>query len=265
MSPLRLAIAGCTGRMGQALLRLAAGEADLKVVAAVSRADDPLLGHDAGRVAGVTPLGVAVAGEISTECDVLIEFTTPAGCRHWAQWCAEHAVPLVSGTTGLGEAERTVLHVAATRVPVVWSPNMSVGINLLLELVGLLAERLDESWDVELCETHHRQKLDAPSGTALALLDAVCARRGRAAADVIVHGRHGQTGPRPTGQIGVHALRMGTIVGRHEVFFASAAECLTLRHEALSRDTFALGALRAARWLRGRPPGMYGMRDVLFG
>jgi len=265
VNPLRLAIAGSTGRMGQVLIRLTAAEADLRLVAAVTRTDDPLLGRDAGQVAGVAPLGVAISSDISRDCDVLIEFTSPAGCRQWADWCAQRGVALVSGTTGLRPTEQSALRAAAAQIPVVWSPNMSVGVNLLFELVGLLADRLDEHWDVELCETHHRQKIDAPSGTALALLEAICARRGRPAPEVVVHGRHGAAGPRPPGQIGVHALRMGSIVGRHEVHFASAAECLTLRHEALSRDAFALGALRAARWLRGRAAGMYSMRDVLFG
>ncbi len=264
MSALRVAVAGCSGRMGQALVRLIPADPSLQLVAALTAPDDPLVGRDAGRVVGLDDLHVSVATTVIEACDVVIEFTTPAGCEHWARWCAEHRTPLVSGTTGLGEAEQAALRAAAGSVPVVWAPNMSVGVNLLLELVADLAAKLGEDWDVEICETHHRQKVDAPSGTARALLDAVCRGRGRDSAAVAVHGRVGDGGPRPAGQVGVHALRMGMIVGEHEVHFTSDAESVTLRHRAFTRETFAAGALRAARWLIGRPPGLYSMRDVLF-
>jgi 4-hydroxy-tetrahydrodipicolinate reductase len=141
---------------------------------------------------------------------------------------------------------------------------MSTGVNLLLALVAELAAKLDHEWDVEICETHHRHKVDAPSGTARALLDAICRARGQSPDDAAIYGRGGDVGPRPAGQIGVHAVRMGAIVGEHEVHFTSAAESLTLRHRAFSRDAFAEGALRAARWVQARPPGLYTMRDVLF-
>ena len=264
MNPLRLAIAGCSGRMGRTLISLAAGDPAFQIVAAVTVPQDARIGQDAGRIAGLDPLGVTVATEITAACDALLEFTLPAGCQHWANWCAEHGVPLVSGTTGLDAAQQATLRRAAEMVPIVWAPNMSVGVNLLLGLVAELAAKLDQTWDVEICETHHRQKIDAPSGTARALLDAVCAARKQAASEVAMHGRSGDCGPRPAGQIGVHALRMGALVGEHEVHFTSAAESLTLRHRAFSRDTFAAGALRAARWLQQRQPGLHTMRDVLF-
>lgn len=263
MSPLRVAICGCTGRMGQALLRLAAGDPAWQVVAAISVPGDPRLGQDAGRVAGLEPLGVPVSAAVTAPCDVVIEFTTPAGCRAWCEWCAAAGVPLVSGTTGLDASQQAALGAAAARVPVVWSPNMSIGVNVLLELVAELAGRLGEEWDVEICEVHHRRKVDAPSGTARALLEAVCAARGRAPDDAAAHGRAGACGPRPAGQVGVHAVRMGAIVGEHRVHFASEHEALLLEHRALARDAFAAGALRAARWLHGRPAGLYSMRDVL--
>jgi 4-hydroxy-tetrahydrodipicolinate reductase len=263
VNPLHIAIAGCTGRMGRTLMQFAAADPAFQVVAATTVPQDPRIGQDAGPMAGLDPLGVLVATDVTAACDALIEFTLPAGCQHWAQWCAEHGVPLVSGTTGLDAAQQATLRQAAEKVPVVWAPNMSVGINLLLGLVAELAAKLEESWDIEICETHHRQKVDAPSGTARALLDAACAGRNRAAAEVGAYGRSGECGPRPRGQIGVHALRMGAIVGEHEVHFTSASESLTLRHRAFSRDTFAAGALRAARWLQQRPPGLYTMRDVL--
>lgn len=263
MTPLRIAIAGCTGRMGVSLIRLAAADPTFQIVAAVSVTGDPRLGEDAGRVARLEPLGVAVDTEIRVACDALIEFTSPDGCAHWAAWCASHGVPLVSGTTGLSESQQAALRAASQRIPIVWAPNMSVGVNLMLALVRQLAERLDESWDIEICEAHHRQKVDAPSGTAKALLDAVCDGRRADVREVAVYGRSGVRGARPRGEVGVHAMRMGAIVGEHEVHFTSDAESLSIRHRAFSRDTFAAGALRAAHWLRGRPAGLYTMRDVL--
>ncbi len=263
MTVLHIAIAGSTGQMGRTLIRLAAGDPALAVVGAATIPGDLRLGEDAGRMAGVDGLNVPITTEINTPCDALLEFTSLAGCETWARWCGAHGVPLVSGTTGLGEAQQAALRSAAEHVPVVWAPNMSVGINLLLKLVADLAGKLDLTWDVEIDETHHRRKADAPSGTARALLEEICRARGQRPAEVAVYGRAGQLGPRPPGQIGVHALRMGAIVGEHEVHFTSDAESLTLRHRAFSRDTFAAGALRAARWLQGRPAGLYDMRDVL--
>jgi 4-hydroxy-tetrahydrodipicolinate reductase len=263
MNPVRLAIVGCSGRMGRALLRLASADPAFQITAAVTVAEDPALGRDAGLAAGVGEFGVPISEACAAACDVAIEFTLPAGCRAWAAWCADHGVALVSGTTGLSDADAAALHAAAARVPVVWSPNMSIGINLLLQLVTEAARRLDPTWDVEICETHHKEKIDAPSGTARALFEAVCAARGQDPLDAATYCRYGQCGPRQPGEIGVHALRLGTNIGEHEVYFAGAGETLTLRHQAQSRDIFALGALRAARWVVGRPPGLYHMRDVL--
>jgi 4-hydroxy-tetrahydrodipicolinate reductase len=263
MSVLRIAITGCTGQMGRALIRLAAGDPAFEVVGAATIPGDLRLGEDAGRMAGVDAVNVPITTEINVPCDALLEFTSLAGCEAWARWCAAHQVPLVSGTTGLGPDQQAALHAAAGHVPVVWAPNMSVGINLLLKLVADLAARLDLTWDLEIAETHHRRKVDAPSGTARALLGEVCRVRDQQPDDVAVYGRAGQTGPRPPGQIGVHALRMGAIVGEHEVHFTSDTESLSLRHRAFSRDTFAAGALHAARWLQGRAAGLYSMRDVL--
>lgn len=265
MSATRVAIAGCTGRMGTTLLRLAGADPRFEIVAAVSEPGDARCGHDAGLVAGVAALGVAVGTTVPSACDVLIEFTSPAGCMAWTQWCADHRVALVSGTTGLSEAQHARLREAGQHIPLVWSPNMSTGVNLMLTVVEDLAGRLDEMWDVEICETHHRRKMDAPSGTAGALLDAVCRARGHSSVDAAIHGRQGACGPRRRGEIGVHALRMGAIVGEHEVHFTTDDESLTIRHRAFARDAFAAGALRAARWVAGRPAGLYGMRDVLFG
>ncbi|MEW6250363.1 MAG: 4-hydroxy-tetrahydrodipicolinate reductase [Planctomycetota bacterium] len=262
-APLRLAIAGATGRMGQMLVRLAAADPACRLVATTTIEGDPLIGQDAGRIAGLNPLGVTIATRICVPCDALIEFTSPSGTASWAQWCAAEHVALVSGTTGLGAAEHAALRAAAAQVPVVWAPNMSTGVNLLLALVSDVAARLGADWDIEIVETHHRRKVDAPSGTARALLEAAAAARDQSADAVATHGRSGLIGPRPAGQIGVHAVRMGAIVGEHAVHFTSESESLTLAHRAFAREAFAAGALRAARWVAGRPPGLYAMRDVL--
>jgi 4-hydroxy-tetrahydrodipicolinate reductase len=265
MSAVRLAIAGCTGRTGATVLRLAARDRAFQVVAALTVAGDPQLGQDAGPAAGLKPLGLMISDAISATCDVLVEFTTPPGAAHWARWCGAAGVPLVSGTTGLGDEVKAALQHAAERVPVLWSANMSIGVNLLLGLVAQVAARLGEAWDVEITETHHRHKVDAPSGTAKMLLAEIARVRGHAAEEIASYGRHGQCGPRAAGQVGVHAIRMGEVVGEHEVSFASANETLTLRHRASSRDAFAAGALAAARWIIGKPAGYYTMGDVLSG
>lgn len=270
VTPVRIAIAGCAGRTGAAVLRLASVDPSFTIVAALTRGDDPNLGQDAGSAAGMRPLGLPLMAEASSEADALIEFTTPEGCVQWAEWCAARGVALISGTTGLFAAQHAALDAAAKRTAVLWAPNMSIGVNLLLALVQQAAEKLDAHWDAEIVEVHHRHKVDAPSGTAKALLEAICRGRGTQSGEAAGnanqaarHGREGACGPRPSGEIGMHALRMGEIVGAHEVHFASGQESLVLAHQAMSRDTFAAGALQAARWLMGHPPGRYGMRDVL--
>jgi 4-hydroxy-tetrahydrodipicolinate reductase len=263
MNPIRLAIAGCTGRTGSAVLRQAVSDSRFAVVAALAHKSDPRVGQDVGAIVGSGPLGLPITHECRAVCDVLIEFTNPQGCAAWAGWCAENRVALVSGTTGLGASEEQQLRQAATCVPVLWSPNMSIGVNLLLVLVEEVARRLGGEWDVEICEAHHRHKVDAPSGTAKALLSAVCTARGAEPQQVGVFGRSGVCGPRRSGEVGVHALRLGGLVGQHVISFASATELLRLEHQALSRDAFAAGALHAACWLAGRPAGWYAMRDLL--
>jgi 4-hydroxy-tetrahydrodipicolinate reductase len=252
--------------MGRVLVRLAAADPAIRLVAAVTIPEDEAIGHDAGGPAGcVKPTGVRIVDHLSAECDVLVEFTNPAGCEAWTRYCGQHRVALVSGTTGIGQAQRAALRSAAEAAPVLWSANMSVGVNLLLHVAADVAARLGEGWDVEITEAHHRHKADAPSGTAKLLLESICRAQGRDPGTTAVHGRAGTPGPRKPGEIGVHALRMGEIVGDHEVCFASSGETISLAHRALSRDTFAAGALRAARWIIGRPPGLYSMQDVLFG
>lgn len=278
----RVAVIGCTGRMGQELVRLVTTADDLVLAGAVTRPDDPLLGRDAGVAAQAGETGVSIAAELPGEVDVAVDFTLPDACVRWAHTCADRGIPFVSGTTGLDESQHATLREASGRAPVLWAPNMSVGVNVLLRLVREAATVLDATWDVEISESHHRAKVDAPSGTARALVEAVRAGRaharsaggavqrspnppGECAGESVVHGRQGACGPRADGEIGVHALRLGGIPGDHEVSFGSPGEVVTLAHRALSREIFARGALLAVRWIVGRAPGLYHMQDLFRG
>jgi 4-hydroxy-tetrahydrodipicolinate reductase len=194
---------------------------------------------------------------------VAVDFTFHTAVPGNAAAAAAAGTALVIGTTGLDEAETAAVGKAAGKIAIVHAPNMSLGVNLLFALAGRAAEALGLEYDVEIVETHHRHKKDAPSGTALKLGECVALGRGQKLAQVVVHGREGQTGERPRGQIGMHAVRAGAVVGDHTVLFASEGERVELTHRAISRDTFAMGALRAAQWAVGRPAGLYDMKSVL--
>jgi len=265
--PIKLAIAGAAGRTGRRIVALATMDREVRVVAALDDARGKALGTDAGELGGVGRIGVAVADRCEVEYDVLIDFSLPRGTMQWVAECCRRSRPIVIGTTGHAEEDLRRIHEASKLIPVLKAPNMSVGVNVLLQLAEQLGATLDASYDVEITEAHHRFKADAPSGTALAMKDAVC--RGRQAAGgpmpPVVHGRHGQTGERPAGEIGIHSLRIGDTIGEHSVAFGNLGETITIDHVAHSRDTFAAGALRAAKWIVGRPAGLYTMQNVLFG
>ena len=261
----RIAIMGAAGRMGHALIRCA-GEMDgLEVVAAIEAEDHPLLGQDAGLVAGLSAMGVELTADVTATgvADVLIDFTFHTVVPGHATMAAERGQAIVIGATGLDEAETALVHLAAQRTGVVWAPNMSLGINMLSAMVKQAAASLGMSYDIEVVETHHRLKKDAPSGTALMLAGDAAAGRGQVLGEVTTHGRHGDIGERPQGEIGIHALRSGDVVGEHTVSFGTEGERLEFTHRASSRDCFALGALQAAKWLEGRGPGLFNMQDVL--
>lgn len=265
-SMLKIAITGATGRMGRALIQAILAAPELSLAAALVREGSPHVGEDAGLLAGVAPAGLAASSDQAAAlaaADVLVDFSLPALTGPLAAACAAAGVPLVTGTTGLDAAGQAALRDAAGRIPVLAAPNMSVGVTLALSLLEQAARVLGEDYDVEIQETHHRHKADAPSGTALRMGDAVAAARGRQLADCAVYSREGQTGPRPSGSIGFAVTRAGEVVGEHTVLFAGAGERLEIRHQADSRATFAEGALRAARWIHGKPAGLYSMRDVL--
>jgi len=257
---IRIALAGAAGRMGRCVLELAAHDPRFEVAAAI----------DLG-----TQQPVPV-------CDALIDFTDSAGTMQWLEVCEARRVPMVIGATGHDEAQISRIAQVARNIPIVKAVNFSVGMQVVLNVLGRIANELGNEYDVEIVETHHRHKIDAPSGTANAMVEQIVAARPirtRSASDgpgvdplacargsdtiPVLFGRHGQVGERPKGQIGVHAVRMGEIVGQHEIHFSGPGETITIRHAAHSRETFAAGALRAAAWIIGKPPGMYSMRNVL--
>jgi 4-hydroxy-tetrahydrodipicolinate reductase len=247
--------------MGQRIIALAAADSRFTVVAALDAAASGRIGQDAGEMAGAGRMGIALGESITGDFDVLIDFSAAAATVRWLDACLQRKRPIVIGTTGHDAARIAAIESASRQIAVLKSANMSVGVNALLRAVEQVARSLGAEYDVEIIETHHRFKADAPSGTALALKDAVV--RGRADLTRVVHGRSGVTGQRPPGEIGIHAVRCGDVVGEHDVRFSTLGETVVLRHIAHSRDTFARGALAAAAWLSGKPAGLYGMGEVL--
>lgn len=261
----RVVIAGCSGRMGRALLEAVAAAADLRLQAALDRPGSPVLGRDAGELVGA-PLGVAVTDDVAAalqEADVMIDFTRPEATLNHVAACRRAGVAMVIGTTGFDATGRQLIAEAAADIPIVFAPNMSVGVNLVFKLLDIAARVLAEGFDVEIIEAHHRHKVDAPSGTALRMGEVIAQALQRDLRTCAVYGREGVTGERPAQTIGFATVRGGDIVGDHTVLFAGIGERLEITHRASSRMTFALGALRAARFLAGKTSGLYDMQDVL--
>jgi len=266
MAQTRIAVIGCAGRVGRMLVADIAGTEGCALAGGTARPGGAALGHDLGELAGVGRLGVAASEDAEAllrACDVAIEFTTPGATAEHAALAAGLGKPLVIGTTGLHGAEEDAVRQAARQVPIVWAANTSLGVNLLLGLIEQVAARLGPDWDLEIMEMHHRHKVDAPSGTALALGRAAAAARGTSFDEAAVRGRDGITGPRPAGAIGFAALRGGDNIGEHHVIFAAPGEQLELTHRATNRGIYSKGAVRAALWVVGKPPGLYGMKEVL--
>ncbi|MFO7535970.1 MAG: 4-hydroxy-tetrahydrodipicolinate reductase [Kiritimatiellia bacterium] len=263
---MKVAILGAAGRMGQALVRGCAAVEGVKLAVAVEKGGCPWIGRDAGQPAGIGDTGVLIASDLRAvlaAADVAIDFTFHAAVPENAELCAALGKPVIIGTTGLDAAETARVTQAAARVPIVWAPNYSLGVNLLFSLVRRAAQTLGPAYDIEIVEMHHHFKKDAPSGTALGLAKAAAAGRGQSLDAVANYGRHGQTGERPRGEIGIHALRGGDVVGDHTVMFAAEGDRVELTHKASGRDGFAHGALQAAKWTAGRKAGLYDMQDVL--
>ncbi len=260
-----IAVIGAGGRMGQAIVRYAGEASGATIVAAIEQAGHGAVGRDAGDTAGIDPIGVTITDRLDAigAADAVIDFTFHAAAPTHVRAAQEAGKAFVLGTTGLTDQEADAVRAAARAIPVVWAPNMSLGMNLLFAMVQQAAAGLDEAYDIEIVEAHHRHKQDAPSGTALGLAGYAAAGRGVALDEVADYGRHGMTGERVPGRIGIHAIRAGDIVGDHTVIFAAEGERLELTHRASTRDTFAGGAVKAALWAPGKPAGLYTMQDVL--
>ncbi len=263
---MKIGIPGAAGRMGQALTRQVAGAEGLALVAATEVTEHPALGRDCGALAGIEPLGVAVGDDAQAmfrAADAVLDFTLPGAAAAHAALAAAEGTILVVGTTGLGADEQAALEAAARQTAVVQAPNMSLAVNLLFRLTEQVAGILDDDYDIEIVEMHHRHKIDAPSGTALGLGRAAARARGVSFDAVAERGRDGVTGARERGRIGFAALRGGDVVGEHSVIFAAEGERLELAVRSANRQTYARGAVLAARWAEGRAPGLYTMADVL--
>jgi len=265
---MRVGITGAAGRMGRMLVRAVAATAGATVAGGTVRdaTGKDATALDLGLLAGMPPLGVMAVGDpaaLFAACDVVIDFTAPAATLAHVRLAAQAQVPMVIGTTGLSPDDRAAIADAARHVPMVLAANTSLGVTLLSALVEQVARTLDPAFDIEIVEMHHRRKVDAPSGTALALGEAAARGRGIDLADRAVRARDGHTGARRPGDIGFATLRGGDVVGEHTVIFAGDAERIELTHKAGDRAVFAHGAVRAAAWVRTQAPGLYGMRDVL--
>ena len=266
MAAMRLVVSGAAGRMGRALIRLIAETEGVALAGALERPGAAELGGDAGGLAGLTPLGVRLSADVAavlSGADGVIDFTAPAASVALAKAAAKAGIVHVLGTTGLSDADQAAIGRAAEKTAIVQSGNMSLGVNLLAGLVRQAAAALDADFDIEIVEMHHRHKVDAPSGTALLLGREAASGRGIDLAAHSARARDGETGPRRRGDIGFAVLRGGSAVGDHAVLFAGEGETVELRHHASDRAIFARGAIKAALWARGRPPGRYAMADVL--
>ncbi|MDR3078400.1 MAG: 4-hydroxy-tetrahydrodipicolinate reductase [Planctomycetota bacterium] len=263
---LNIAISGAGGRMGQRLMALADLDPEFRLIQAIEWEGFPLLGQEINAGIPLAPraAGVKWTAELRAGADLLLDFSSPENAAKNASLAAGFGTALLIGVTGLDQKQEEALRGAASRVAVLRSPNFSLGVNLMFRLTGEAAKILGDGYDVEIVETHHNRKTDAPSGTALGLARAVAGTLGRNLDQDLVCGRSGKPGRRRPREIGMHSLRLGAAAGDHSVHFASDYECLTISHHAESRDVFAAGALRAAKWLAGQPAGFYRLEDMLF-
>lgn len=261
-----IVVHGADGRMGRAVVEAVLGAGEVRLAGAIAGPRSGRVGEDAGELAGCSSVGVTLSRDLASAAataDVIVDFTRPAGLREVLGIARDAGAAVVSGTTGLGDDDRAALKEASASIPVVHAPNMSLGVNLCCRLVELAARALGREADAEILESHHRRKVDAPSGTAWRLGEAVASAREQALSEAAVLDRSAQSGAREPGSIGFASLRGGDIVGEHTVMFATEAERVEITHRAATRGVFAQGALRAAVWVANRPAGLYGMEDVL--
>ena len=265
MEKIRYAIAGSAGRMGRTLIEAVQQDPEAVLVAALEHSSSPFIGRDAGELVG-SPCGVIIGSDLDAAlavADCLIDFTRPEGTLQHIEACKRHKASLVIGTTGFTAEGKAAIAEASRVIPVVFAPNMAVGVNAVFRLLDVAARILNEGYDIEVIEAHHRHKVDAPSGTALRMGEVVAKALGRDLAECAVYGREGHTGERPVSQIGFSTIRGGDIVGDHTVLFAGGGERIEITHKSASRMPYAQGALRAGRFMRGRDSGLFDMQDVL--
>ncbi len=266
MSDIRIAIVGAPGRMGRNLIQAVQQAEGVALGAALARSGSSLLGADAGELAGIGKTGVAVTDDllkVVDDFDVLIDFTRPEGTLEYLAFCREHQKAMVIGTTGFDEAGKEAIRAAAEEIGIVFAANFSVGVNLVLNLLQQAAKVMGDYADIEIVEAHHRHKVDAPSGTALAMGEAIADAMNWKLDEHAVYAREGHTGERKAQTIGFATVRAGDIVGEHTAMFADIGERVEITHKASSRMTFANGAVKAASWLKSKESGLYDMRDVL--
>jgi len=261
---MRIAIAGASGRMGQMLIQAVLDSSDLQLGAALDHAGSPVIGQDAGAPLGRNT-GVTITDQLDAlaQADCLIDFTRPKGTLAHLAACRQHSVPCVIGTTGFDANGKQAIQAASQHIGIVFAANMSLGVNATLKLLALAAKLLNQGYDVEVFEAHHRHKVDAPSGTALAMGETVARAWGESLDGIADWARHGLSGPRQDGRIGFSSVRGGDIVGDHTVYFCGQGERLEITHRSSSRATYAQGSLRAARFLANKSNGLYDMQDVL--
>ena len=263
---INIGVIGAGGRMGRMLIEAVQDNPQTSLSAAIEREGSSLIGTDAGEVAAIERLNIKIVDDLVSvidDIDVLIDFSLPDATEQNMQTCAEHKVAMVIGTTGFNEQQEQVLTEASKHIPIVYAGNYSTGVNLSLKLLGMAAKAFGNEADVEVIEAHHKHKIDAPSGTAYMMAQAVAEARGQNLKEVAVYGREGQTGAREAGSIGIHAIRGGEIIGDHTVMFIADGEVVEITHRARARMTFAAGAVRATTWVIQQKAGQYNMQDVL--
>ena len=265
MSELKIAIVGANGRMGRMLIESTLKDGTVQLAAALDQAGTPAIGKDAGELVGM-PCGVMVSSDLEAgiaAADCLIDFTRPEGTLAHLAICQRHKTAMVIGTTGFDESGKQIIRDASKEIPIVFAPNMSVGVNVVFKLLDTASRILAEGYDIEIVEAHHRHKIDAPSGTALRMGEVVAQALGRDLKSCAVYGREGVTGERDPSTIGFATVRGGDIVGDHTVMYCGTGERVEISHKAGSRMPYALGSLRAARFLAGQANGLFDMQDVL--
>jgi 4-hydroxy-tetrahydrodipicolinate reductase len=265
MKPMKIAIAGASGRMGRMLIETVQNADDAALAGALDVAGGPSIGSDAAAFLG-KPAGVPIESELAkglANAEILIDFTRPEGTLKHLEYCAAHGIKMIIGTTGFDDAGKAAIAAAAKKTAIVFAPNMSVGVNVTMKLLEMAAKSFSHGYDIEIIEAHHRHKVDAPSGTAIKMGEVIADALGRDLKDVAVYAREGVTGERDPSSIGFATIRGGDIVGDHTVLFAGIGERIEITHKSASRVTYAHGSLRAARFLADKKTGLYDMQDVL--